>query len=227
MAVAEGGTAGRRNARASRGVGPPGDAVGVGVRVRVIREEAGGAARTRRAHVVAPADGGRRERHDEWAPRTSTAAGRYECPRLSRPLGGSREAARGEHRARPGRSVIRPRPRLREASIPGGRSPRPVRRLISKARRLALKKSKSATNDDRASTAKLIDRSAVRLRSNHELPRLDRKSSVDFMRPVYGRSYVHINDAAALSRRARCSASRDTRSRLPLRISSPPRAGPT
>ena len=120
-----GGRGGRDGREAERpsfpGVGPPGNTVGVRVRVGVIREETGGVTRTRRAHVIAPTDGGRQGRHDEWAPRTSTGARSYECPSLSRPLRGSREATRREHRARVADALpIRPRPRLREASIPDG-----------------------------------------------------------------------------------------------------------
>lgn len=107
-----------------------------------------------------------------------------------------------------------PRPRLREASIPGGRSPRPVRRLISKARRLALKKSKSASSKSAVTTTRARCSSDDR-RSHQQrgFTNLDRKSSVDFMRPSTGEA-MYISMTPRLSHAARGALRRGTRARV-------------
>ena len=93
------------------------------------------------------------------------------------------------------------------------------RRAANIARVFAKRRSRTALSSTRPRCDLKSEASGATLSFSANEKQFSEKISQSISRaPVYGRSYVHINDAAALSRRARCSASKDALAPAPSDI---------
>lgn len=91
--------------------------------------------------------------------------------------------------------------------------------LFVLARVFAKRRSRTALSSTRPRCDLKSEASGAKLSLSANEKQFSEKISQSISRaPVYGRSYVHINDAAALSRRARCSASKDALAPAPSDI---------